>query len=162
MDIIVREMQEYLRNIARYDSDIPLVVPDGIYGSETTESVRAFQNKYGIEESGNVDFATWEKLVEENSNALFFFSQPNQIAPITNTDLPLKKGKESEFNYNLNLMLSRLASFYRNFEPLSVTSEFTENTERQVLIFQKVIAKELTGEVDKETWNKLAEIYVLI
>lgn len=162
MDIIIREMQEYLRNIARGDAEIPLIVPDGIYGSETTQSVKAFQKKHGLKESGNVDFETWEKLVEENGKALFSFSAPNQIAPIRNEDLPLKKGKESIFNYNLNLMLSSLASVYRNFDVLSVTSNFTEDTERQVIAFQKVIASELTGEVDKETWNALADIYVLI
>ena len=51
MDDAVFEAQSYLRNIGRLDSDISNVVPDGIFAAETTEAVKSFQKKYGLEEA---------------------------------------------------------------------------------------------------------------
>lgn len=162
MDLIVLEFQGYLRNISRYDSDIPTVIPDGIFGDETAESLKAFQRKHSLAETGTVNFPTWEKLIEENRNAIFFFSEPVQTAPISNEDLPLEEGKESHLNYNLNLMLSHLGRSYANFDVLELTSAFTPQTKAQVINFQKVIDREQTGRVDKETWNALSQLYLLL
>ncbi len=162
MDETVLEIQGYLRNISRYDKDIPTVIPDGIFGDETTESVRAFQRKHGLNETGIVNFETWNKLIEQNREAVFFFSEPVQTAPVRNEDLPLREGKETHLNYNLNLMLSRLADRFVNFSAVEVTSFFTSDTAAQVKIFQKVNSLPLTGIVDKETWNLLSELYLLL
>lgn len=162
MDELVLEFQGYLRNISRYDSDIPNVIPDGIFGDETRDSLKAFQRKHRLNETGTVDFSTWEKLIEENRKAVFFFSLPEQTAPITNEDFPLKEGKETHLNYNLNLMLSHLGRNYGNFDILEVNDIFSAQTRNQVLSFQKVTDKEQTGEVDKELWNSLSQLYLLL
>lgn len=162
MDSTVMEMQGYLRNISRYDSDIPTVIPDGIFGDETTESVKAFQRKHSIDETGRVNFETWNKLIEENRNAVFYFSDPVQTAPIRNEDLPLREGKETYLNYNLNLMLSHLGRNFANFDILEVTDVFSPQTTAQVRFFQKVTDVPLTGEVDKQTWNSLSQLYLLL
>lgn len=162
MDEIILELQGYLRNISRYDSDIPTVIPDGIFGDETTESIKAFQRKHSLEETGNVDFETWNKLIEENRNAIFFFSEPIQTAPIRNEDFPLTEGKETYLNYNLNLMLSHLGRSFANFDILEITSAFTPQTTAQVKSFQKVISVPLTGIVDKEIWNSLSQLYLIL
>ena len=162
MDEIILEVQGYLRNISRYDSDIPTVIPDGIFGEETTESVRAFQRKYNLEETGTVNLATWNKLTEENRKAVFFFSEPVQTAPIKNEVFPLREGKETHLNHNLNLMLSHLGRNFENFDILEITSAFTPQTTAQVRNFQKVIAVPLTGIVDKEIWNALSQLYLIL
>ena len=79
MNDAVFELQGYLRNIGRLDSDISRVVPDGIFGEETTAAVKSFQKKYGIEETGIVDFETWEMIKAKNSEAVFIASEPVQI-----------------------------------------------------------------------------------
>ncbi len=162
MDEIILELQGYLRNISRYDSDIPTVIPDGIFGDETTESIKAFQRKNSLEETGTVDFDTWNKLVAENKKAVFLFSEPVQTAPIRKEDFPLTEGKETHLNYNLNLMLSHLGRNFENFDILEITSAFTPQTTAQVKSFQKVISVPLTGDVDKETWNSLSQLYLIL
>ncbi len=162
MDEIILELQGYLRNISRYDSDIPTVIPDGIFGDETTESIKAFQRKNSLEETGTVDFDTWNKLVAENKKAVFFFSEPIQTAPIKIEDFPLTEGKETHLNYNLNLMLSHLGRTFENFDILEIHSSFTPQTTAQVKSFQKVISVPLTGDVDKETWNSLSQLYLIL
>lgn len=162
MDEIILEFQGYLRNISRYDSDIPTVIPDGIFGEETVNSLKAFQRKQGLRDTGTVDFQTWEKLVGENRKAVFFFSLPEQTAPITDEDFPLREGKETHLNYNLNLMLSHLGRNYSNFDILEVNDIFSPQTRAQVIVFQKVTDKEKTGEVDKELWNSLSQLYLIL
>ena len=161
MDDAVFEAQSYLRNIGRLDSDITRVVPDGIFATETTDAVKSFQKKYDLPETGTIDFETWEMIKSKNSEAVFIASEPIQIAPITNADLPLTIGTDGTLVYTLHLMLNSLASRYDNFTPLPLQSLFDENTEREVKRWQRVISHTQSGQVDKVTWNNLAEFYLL-
>ncbi len=161
MDDAVFEAQSYLRNIGRLDSDISRVVPDGIFAEETTEAVKSFQRKYGLEETGIINYETWEVLKNKNSEAVFIASEPLQIVRITNEDLPLVKGMDNTLVYTLHLMLNNIADRYENFTSLPLQSLFDDNTEREVRRFQRVISHTESGQVDKVTWNNLAEFYLL-
>ena len=55
-------IQEQLNRIAQNYPAIPTVTVDGIFGSATTESVRAFQSIFNLPVSGIVDFPTWDKI----------------------------------------------------------------------------------------------------
>lgn len=55
-------IQEQLNCIAQNYPAIPTVTVDGIYGSATAESVRAFQSIFNLPVSGIVDFPTWYKI----------------------------------------------------------------------------------------------------
>ena len=90
MNSAVYEIQSYIRNVSRLDGDIPSLVPDGIYGPETSESVTAFQRKHLLPQTGKADLATWNKLLEENDRAVFEFSEPLQTAPAVNGVFPLR------------------------------------------------------------------------
>ena len=59
----IREIQTYLHFIARTDGSIPVVIPDGIYGDETTAAVTAFQRLYNLPQTGEVDKGTWDRIV---------------------------------------------------------------------------------------------------
>lgn len=55
-------IQVQLNRIAQNYPAIPTVTVDGIFGSATTESVRAFQSIFNLPVSGIVDFPTWYKI----------------------------------------------------------------------------------------------------
>ena len=57
-------IQEQLNRIAQNYPAIPTVTVDGIYGSATAESVRAFQSIFNLPVSGIVDFPTWYKIYQ--------------------------------------------------------------------------------------------------
>lgn len=57
--IKVQQLQEQLNRIARNYPLIPTVTADGIYGSQTAESVRVFQQVFDLPETGITDFPTW-------------------------------------------------------------------------------------------------------
>jgi peptidoglycan hydrolase-like protein with peptidoglycan-binding domain len=49
-----------------YDSFIPLLI-SGVYDEATAKNIREFQQKNALEESGNVNKETWNRLVEAYS-----------------------------------------------------------------------------------------------
>lgn len=55
-------IQEQLNRIAQNYPAIPTVTVDGIFGSATAESVRAFQSIFNLPVNGIVDFPTWYKI----------------------------------------------------------------------------------------------------
>lgn len=162
MNSAVFEVQSFIRNISRYDKDIPSLIPDGIYGEETEESILAFQRKHLLPQTGKVDFDTWNKLLQENADALFNLSLPVQTAPVHNGDFPLKKGKSSHLNRNINLMLLRLSDFYENFDGAELSFDYTEKTTELIGTFQNLTGLPETGETDKQTWNLLSYLYLLL
>ena len=60
----VRQIQEQLNTIAEAYPAVPVVTADGIYGSETQNSVRIFQSIFGLDQTGIVDYPTWYKIQE--------------------------------------------------------------------------------------------------
>ena len=154
------ELQSYLRNIGRHDSDIPNVIPDGIFGDETAAAVLSFQRKYGLTENGVVDFATWKKITEENRKAVFIYSQPRQVAQISNEDLPLSFGMRNNAVFHLKTMLLYLGQKHSNFNEVTVGDLFDEETLISVRQWQRALRVPDDGVVDKITWNLLADYYL--
>ena len=157
----ISELQQALRDIAKTDSDILSVIPDGIFAEETEESVKSFQRKFGFTETGKVDFELWDKIQQERQKALFTLSEPIQVIAIKKEDLPLVLGQISKEVHMLNMMLNSLSEKYSNFENVGVSDEFSAKTKNEVEKWQEVIGHQVTGEVDKLTWNRLAEQYLL-
>ncbi len=154
------ELQSYLRNIGRTDTDIPRVIPDGIFGQQTEDAVKGFQKKYGFEENGIVDFPLWTKIIEVNREAIFEFSEPRQVARISNEDLPLSLGMQNNAVYHLKTMLLYLGQKHDNFKEITVTNLFDAETQGSVRQWQRAIRTDDNGIVDKFTWNMLADYYL--
>ncbi|MCD7751937.1 MAG: peptidoglycan-binding protein [Lachnospiraceae bacterium] len=55
----VRQLQQQLNRISQNYPAIPQISADGIYGSLTAESVRAFQKIFDLPQTGVTDFPTW-------------------------------------------------------------------------------------------------------
>lgn len=60
----VRQMQEQINRISQAYPSIPKITADGIYGQQTANAVRKFQNVFGLPETGVVDYPTWYKISE--------------------------------------------------------------------------------------------------
>ncbi len=157
----VSELQSYLRNLSRTDGDIERVVPDGIFGEETENSVKSFQRKYGLPEDGVVNYDVWTKIIEENDKAVFLYSEPRQVARISNADLPLTIGMRGNAIYHLKTMLLFLSQRHVNFTSVTVNDVFDTETERNVRQWQRVIRVPDNGIVDKVSWNALADYYLM-
>lgn len=60
----VKQMQDQLNVISKAYPLIPKISSDGIYGKQTSNSVKVFQKVFNLPQTGVVDFATWYKISE--------------------------------------------------------------------------------------------------
>ena len=155
------EIQQYLRSLARDGYQIPLIIPDGIYGSETVNAVRVFQSLLGLPVTGRVDYDTWQAL-----RAAYEEVQRNNArsTPIYPFEEVLRDGKVTEGNilpliYIIQIILRTIGVAYQNLEEQEITGIYDSDTMRNVRDFQRINGIPITGEVDKETWDRLAEAY---
>lgn len=75
----IRTLQTMLRAIARLNTNIPLVIPDGIYGSDTVNAVTAFQQQFGLPATGVVNLGTWNEIVRIYDDSL----DPDTVGDVT-------------------------------------------------------------------------------
>ncbi len=157
----VFEIQTFLNNLSRVDTDIPRVNPDGIYGSTTENAVLAFQKKYGLTQSGLVDFITWRSMLKRSKEALELTNEPISISPFSTyiEGGELIIGDSGEIVFLVKMMLRTAGSSYPLGEELSEGMIFDEATEEAVMDFQVINGLAPTGRVDKITWNRLSMAY---
>ncbi|MGI6011354.1 MAG: peptidoglycan-binding protein [Ruminococcus sp.] len=60
----VLQLQEQLNAVGEAYPLIPSVIADGIYGENTQNAVRVFQQVFGLPQTGIVDYPTWYKVQE--------------------------------------------------------------------------------------------------
>lgn len=60
----IRTIQSQLNRIAIAYPLLPKIAEDGVYGENTANSVRVFQEIFGLPQTGVVDFRTWYKISE--------------------------------------------------------------------------------------------------
>lgn len=58
----VRQMQEQLNRISDDYPLVPKITTDGVYGQQTADSVKVFQQIFDLPQTGVVDFSTWYKI----------------------------------------------------------------------------------------------------
>ena len=97
------------------------------------------------------------RIMSAVSRAVFASSETTFI---DKEKLPLRRGDRDNAVYHLKTMLRYLGGKQGNFALLNVDDEFDEATEKSVRQWQRVIRTEETGEVDKLTWERLAEWYL--
>lgn len=157
----VRDIQTFLYTISQVDSLIPRVNPDGIYGPETANSVRIFQETYLGFGDGRVDFATWQALVTHYRSAQAALREPERIAPFTAflKDDRLVLGDRSDIVMIVRIMLASIGLEYTDAEGLPITDLFDAKMEEAILSFQYVNGLEPDGVIDHTTWDRLAMAY---
>ena len=151
-------LQTYLRQLAYHDNDIPKVVIDGIFEEKTSEALRAFQRKYELPPTGLADRKTWELLYQKylesvNENSL---AESILVFPTIPDGFYYKVGDEGYGVGIIQLILDSLDAYY-DFGEIQIDQKFGENTAEAVRKFQEINGIDQNGNVNKKTWNLLAE-----
>ena len=132
---------------------------DGIFGSRTEASVRAFQEIFDLTPDGIVGPATWYALVrlytavtnlsELRSSGQQFYSiswaYPNA----------LQTGDSGEKVRHLQYMLSVLSAYISEIPPLQIDGIFGPATKNAVLAAQRYFGLPQTGVVNEATWDAI-------
>lgn len=157
----VRSLQTMLRVISEAYGEIPSLIPDGIYGSQTRKSVYAFQNKFGLPITGVTDQPTWDKIVEQHSPAQVLIGPAQPLQLILNPNQVIRKGERHPYLYLVQSMLVALSIIYGSIIAPGITGVLDEATADALASFQYLSALPQTGELDKITWKHLALQYPL-
>lgn len=152
-------LQRYLRQLSRFDPDIPSVDEDGIFGEETRASLEAFQRKYGLPITGVADAETWARLFNEYLASVEERTRPDPvfIFPRQPADFLVGRGDENIYVAVIQLLLRDIITLYgEDAERLPIDGIFGEDTERAVRDFQRIHRLPEDGRVDRVTWNRMA------
>jgi len=159
-NMVILEIQTYLRELYKAGYAIPMITPDGIYGSLTEEAVRDFQRIEGLEESGAVDFNTWEKLVFTAEKYRAIYTPPEKISPYDTLlcDGGLSLGEASDLIYIIQIMLRALHIY--DYSYIKVNGIFDSDTALALEDFgERNGTPTPNGKITKELWDALAIAY---
>lgn len=157
----VRSLQTMLRTIAEYNGSVPTVIPDGIYGKTTRDSVTTFQRNNGLPATGITDQKTWEQIVAQYEDALIYIDKAYPIEIIMDPNRIYILGDRSP---NLFLAQSILDYLSGVHEPISKPSRdgmLDDKTAASILSFQALNDLPPTGNLDRKTWQYLSKQYTL-
>ena len=155
----VRSLQTMLRVLAQVDDRQPSVIPDGIYGAQTTAAVSAFQRNRGLAPTGIADQDTWDALVAAYEPALILVGEAEPIAVIFEPNEVIAAGQSHPNLYLAQGMLSVLSQVYGSITPPELTGTLDMATGQSLAAFQKLNDLPETGELDRITWQRLALHY---
>ncbi|MDE5557514.1 MAG: peptidoglycan-binding protein [Ruminococcus sp.] len=147
------ELQTYLYAISFINKEIPPIVPDGVYNRETIFAVKAFQHEYGLQETGNTDPTTWNKIVSVYRSHIRADPMPYNVFPSQN--YIVHSGESGQLVYILQAMLGAICSSYDNSPEIKVCGNYNKETSETVRFFQKKVGLPQSGNVDSGTWNML-------
>ncbi len=155
-----KNLQRYLRQLAYFDENIPLIPIDGNDGSDTTDAIRAFQARSGLPVTGVADRETWEAIYEDYLVSLENEAMPSGFSPFPNKPrgYSVKLGDEGFIVSSIQHMLEEISVFFP-ITPLEVTGIYDDRMRDAVSELQARYLLPVTGEVDKLTWNALVRLY---
>lgn len=157
----IMQLQKKLRALSRWTDDPSLSVgTDGVYDDGTKNAVRRFQKLYGLEVTGIADFLTWEAIDDEYRYYAEVFGKSRGLSPFPDeSDFSVGRGERSDLVLIIQIMLNELRSFYDTYGYIPQNGRFTTATAGAVSEFQRTGGLDVTGRVDRRTWNRLAEEY---
>lgn len=161
----VRTIQTQLNRISR---DYPLIPKisnvDGVFGTETEDAVRKFQEIFNLTVDGIIGKATWyriksifvavARLAELNSEGIKLADVPKNFVT------EIRPGDTGNPVRVLQYYLAVIAVYNNNIPTLTIDGVFGDATENAVRAFQRANGLPETGIVDEATWNALNRTYL--
>lgn len=157
--INVRYLQYYLAVIAYFDTDVPNVVVDGIFGENTKQTVSSFQIKYGLPVTGVVDRDTWNKILKVYDDTLK--ALPPEYNSISAEIYPgrfLSMGMTGDDVDALQHFLRLLSSQDSSIPTVEITGIYDKATFNAVKTFQQKYGLPANGIVGPVTWGKIVSV----
>lgn len=155
-----KNLQAYLRQLAYFDENIPLVPIDGNKGSDTSDAIRAFQRRRGLPVTGIADQETWEAIYEEYLISLEEAAPPAPFSPFPAepANYALREGDRGFPVAALQFMLEEISVFFP-ISAVRVDGIYGTETRDAISELQARYLLPVTGETDKLTWNAVVRLY---
>jgi len=163
MGVAVRELQYFLDFIAIFNNDLDSVTIDGFYGPSTTAAVKVFQNRYGLDVTGNVTPADWDVISSAYRGILNVIPQdylPPSVALYPG--FPLRLGSEGEDVRYIQEYLNYIARTYTELPRVTADGVFGPSTENAVRRYQELFGLTSNGVVGSVTWNSIVDTFLTL
>ena len=160
----VRILQVELNRIARNYPAIPRIEnQNGIFGVDTENAVRKFQEIFNLNQTGEVDKATWYKIKQYYNGVKSLADLVSEGVTIAEATVPFANevsvGMSGIPVTTVQYYLSIIAYFNGALEPVPRSGTFGPETVEAVERFQAFYGLPVTGIVDVNTWNTITRIY---
>lgn len=162
----VTVLQVMLNRISRNYPAIPRVSPvDGVFGSQTEESVKQFQRIFNLTPDGLVGQGTWYKLVSlyvavTNLAVLVSEGQPFTQVQGPAPGVTLREGSTGVAVSALQYFISIIGQFSPAVPVLAIDGIFGPRTTAAVNAVQSRLGLPVTGVVDQATWQGIYDEYL--
>ena len=161
----VELIQRQLNRISVNFPGIPKIYPaDGFFDSSTTNAVKTFQEVFSLVPDGIVGRATWNRiqLVYNSVKNLYYLNSEGLTIEDLQTKFEndLSMGDSGEGVLTIQYYLSYISLFVPSVVAANMDGSFGENTRDSVLSFQKTYSLDEDGIVDRETWDKIENVYL--
>lgn len=157
----IRSLQTMLRVIAEDDPKHMRIIPDGIYGPETMQTVATFQRIHGLPVTGITDQTTWEAVTAEYEDAIVRRDDAQPLQIILNPGQVIRRGERHPHLYLVQGMLLVLSDVYNSIGVPNLSGILDDPTADSIASFQYLSNLPMTGDLDKHTWKHLVLQYPL-
>ena len=151
----VEQVQFWLQQLSEFETGLPDLAVDGIFGAGTEAAVKAFQQKYGLTVDGVVGRMTWEAIWAEYQSLENDINSSDDGYPGT----ALRVGSRGDDVRKVQFWLRIAASNYSSIPAPAVDGIFGSGTEAAVKAFQREFGLTADGVVGPATWRKLYQVY---
>ena len=161
----VRTIQTQLNRISRDYPLIPKITSvDGVFGIETENAVRRFQEIFNLTVDGIIGKATWYKIKSifvAVSRLGALDSEGIRLADVSkNFVTEVRLGDTGNPVRVIQYYLSVIGVYNNAIPQVSIDGVFGNATESAVRSFQRAYGLAETGVVDEATWNRLNDAYL--
>lgn len=161
----VKIIQTQLDRISRNYPAIPKIENlNGIFGVDTENAVRKFQEIFSVPISGQVDKATWYAIKRYYTGVKRLSELVAEGITLEEVSLPfdtvVSEGMFGTEVRTVQYYLNIIAYFNSNLEPVPLNGVFDSQTVDAVRRFQEFYGLPVTGIVDNATWNMISKIYI--
>lgn len=152
----IRSLQTMLRVLSLDDDRYILIIPDGIYGTDTIRAVTQFQRINGLPVTGITDQLTWDTITDRYEAARIRQEKATYI------EVLLEPGQVFEFNdrnphiYLLQSMLTHLSDVTPAIPRPGHSGVLDAPTATSLEAFQRLTDLPITGKADRLTWDRLS------
>lgn len=161
LDNPVSSLQIMLRDLGKIYTFLPKVAIDGIFGAETLEAVLLFQKELYPPVTGVVTLDVWQAVEKELSQFQEILAPPKPLRAFPEGNIFFDYGDKQGEIAMFQLMFQLLSEKLQGIENEPPTGQYTDTLQRNVQWLQKISSLPVTGQLDRQTWGRLARLYEL-
>ncbi len=156
----VRVIQYYLAFIGFFNDNLPRINVDGIYGNETENAVRRFQQYYGLTADGILGRNTWEAIQSVYYGILNDLPQEyRSYASLLYPGYVLSTGSTGKAVEQIQTYLRVIGQNNSSVPVINIDGVYGNQTRNAVLAVQRLYGLEQNGVISPLTWNAIVNLY---